>query len=136
MSGNTSRAANRPSQAPHLLGDDSPEVSFHCQTRATNASRPSSRRLSRGIELAFDHHLVAVPAVVCARLGKSVEAASMKARQGIRDRVLKSVAHVQRALGGGMTIKRGPLPLGAKVSAGTPITIDRVSISAGSKPYP
>ena len=76
-----------------------PDCSFHSQTRSRKASRLRSVRLMPcGVELALHHHLRRDAGVIGARLPQRVVAAhAVVAGEGVHQRVLERVAHVQRA---------------------------------------
>ncbi len=88
-----------------------PDSSFHCQTRATNASRPRSSFVfpSSG-ELLLDLDLGGDSRVVGAGKPQRVEAVhALVADQDVLQRVVQGVAPVQRAgdVGRGITIAYG-----------------------------
>ena len=61
-------------------------------------SELAERLLAGGVELPFNHHLSRDAGVVKARLPQSgVAAHAMQTREGVHDRVLECVTHVQRA---------------------------------------
>jgi hypothetical protein len=76
-----------------------PYSSFHCHTRATNASRPRSRRLLPSLaSFAFDDVLGGDPGVVHPGQPQRVEALHAPApSEGVHERVLEGMPEVQRA---------------------------------------
>ena len=74
-----------------------PDCAFHFQTSSTKASRPISRRLPRR-QLALDHHLGRDARMIAAGLPQHGAAQHpMKARQGILQREIHRMTHVQAA---------------------------------------